>query len=82
MRSFKPLRYLLGFGVDGVLDVALADDPQVADDLDGGAPQHVVLVIIQRLTGSHDYGLSCVNSERVDVLHVTDLRLNHKRSCC
>ena len=36
---------LLGLGVQGVLDVALADDAQVADDLDGARPEHVVFSV-------------------------------------
>lgn len=76
--SAKSTSYLLRFWVDGVLNVALANYPQVPDNLDGGAPQHVVLVIVQRLTRSHDYRLPRVNSERVYVLHVTHLK--HKVS--
>ena len=36
---------LLRLGVEGVLDVALADDAQVADDLDGARPEHVVFSV-------------------------------------
>lgn len=67
--------YLLRFWVDRVLDVALANNPQVPDNLDGGAPQHVVLIIIQRLTRSHNYRLAGVNSQRVYVFHVTNLEI-------
>ena len=65
--------YLLGLRVEGVLDVALSHDAQMADDLDGGVPQHVVLVVVQRLARSHYDGLSRVNAQRVDVFHVTHL---------
>lgn len=81
--SAKSIIYLLRFWVDGVLNVALANDSQVPDNLDGGASQHVVLVIVQRLTRSHDYRLPGVNSERVNVLHVTDLGYKKiKLPCC
>lgn len=70
--------YLLRFWIDSILNVAFANNPQVTDNLDGGAPQHVVLIIIQRLTWSYDYRLACVNSKRVYVLHVTNLEI---RSC-
>lgn len=63
----------MGLGVEGVLDVALAHDAQVADDLDGGVAQHVVLVVVERLAGSHHDGFSRVDAQRVDVLHVAHL---------
>lgn len=54
--------YLLWLWVESVLYVAFPDNPQVSDDLDGSGPQHVVLDVGQRLTGSHHYGLTCVDT--------------------
>lgn len=66
-------RYLLGLRVQSVLDVTLAHDAQVSDDLDGGVPQHVVLMVVERLAGRHHDGLARVDSQGVDVLHVAHL---------
>jgi hypothetical protein len=41
------------------------------DDLDRGAPQHVVFLIRQGLRGSDDDGITRVRSKRIEVLHVT-----------
>ena len=45
-------------------------------DLDGGRPQHVVLVVGESLTRSNDDRLARVNAERIDVLHVTYLQVD------
>mmetsp|Transcript_53358 Transcript_53358/g.126154 ORF Transcript_53358/g.126154 Transcript_53358/m.126154 type:complete len:499 (-) Transcript_53358:1442-2938(-) len=58
--------------VQRVLDVALADDAQVADHLDGGSAEHVVLVVGERLRGRDDNRLAGVDAHRVEVLHVAD----------
>ncbi|ROV99906.1 hypothetical protein VMCG_06224 [Cytospora schulzeri] len=58
--------------LQGILDVALADDAQVANNLDGCGTEHVVLLVTQSLTGRNDNGVSSVDSERVEVLHVAD----------
>ncbi|KAI3491680.1 hypothetical protein L1887_43992 [Cichorium endivia] len=55
---------------EGVLDVALADDAEVADDLEGGGAQHVVVVVRHGLGGSDDDRVARVDAERVEVLHV------------
>lgn len=66
--------YLLRLRVEGVLDVTLSHDAQVSDDLDGSVPQHVVLIVVERLTGRHHDGLPSVDTQRVNVLHVTYLQ--------
>ena len=66
--------YLFRLRVEGVLDVTLSHDAQVSDDLDGGVPQHVVLVVVERLTGRHHNRLPSVDTQRVNVLHVTYLQ--------
>lgn len=52
----------------GPLDVALSNDAEVADDIDGGGPEHVVVGIRERLRRSDDNGVSRVDTERVEVL--------------
>ena len=59
-------------GLKAVLDVALADDTQVADDLDGSGAEHVVLLVAECLTGRDDDAVTSVDTERVEVLHVAD----------
>lgn len=63
----------MGLRVEGVLDVALAHNAQVADDLDGRVAQHVVLVVVERLAGRHHDGFSSVDAQGVNVLHVAHL---------
>lgn len=55
-----------------VLNVALADDTQMTNDLDGGRSEHVVLLVAQRLTGRNDDGIASVDAQGVEVLHVAN----------
>jgi hypothetical protein len=67
------VRWVTAFGrIEGELDVAAASDVEGADDLDGGRPEHLVLVVGQRLTRGHHDGVAGVDAHRVDVLHVAD----------
>lgn len=59
-------------GLEGVLDVALADDAEMADDFDGGGSEHVVLLVAEGLAGGDDNGVTGVDAEGVKVLHVAD----------
>ena len=61
---------VLRVGVERVLDVALADDAEVAHDLDRGRAQHVVLLVGERLRRRDDDRVAGVHAERVEVLHV------------
>ena len=53
------------------LDVTFSNHTNVPDDLDRGSPQHVVLVVAQCLTGSNNNGFSSVDSQWINILHVT-----------
>ena len=57
--------------VEGILHVTLADDADVAYNLDGQRTQLVVVGVAQRLTGCHDDALTRMDAQRVEVLHVT-----------
>ena len=57
-------------GVQRVLDVALSDDTEMANDLQSSGPQHVVLVVRQGLRGRDDDRVAGVRAEGVEVLHV------------
>ena len=59
-------------GVEGVLDVALADDAEVPDDVDGHGAEELHLLVVERLGGRHDDGLAGVDAHRVEVLHGAD----------
>ena len=59
-------------GMEGVLDIAFADDAQVADGLEGDLPQHVVFGVGQRLGRGDDDALARVDAHGVEVLHVAD----------
>mmetsp|Transcript_23845 Transcript_23845/g.35223 ORF Transcript_23845/g.35223 Transcript_23845/m.35223 type:complete len:228 (+) Transcript_23845:915-1598(+) len=55
-----------------VLNVALPDDTQVTNDPNGRLPQHVVLLVTQRLGRCHDHTVAGVDSQRIEILHVAD----------
>ncbi len=59
-------------GIEGVLDVALADDAEVADGLEGDGPEAVVLLVRQRLRRGDDDALPGVDAHGIEVLHVAD----------
>mmetsp|Transcript_11119 Transcript_11119/g.20610 ORF Transcript_11119/g.20610 Transcript_11119/m.20610 type:complete len:955 (+) Transcript_11119:141-3005(+) len=56
--------------VERVLDVALADDAQVPNHLDGGGPELEVLAVAQGLGRGHHDGVARVHPQRVEVFHV------------
>lgn len=49
---------LQGLRVQGILDVAFAYNAKVTDHFDGGLPEHVILLVGQRLAGCHYYGVT------------------------
>ena len=55
----------------GVLHVAASGNVQLADDVQGGGTEHLVLLVPQRLGGRHDDTVSCVHAYRVDIFHIT-----------
>lgn len=59
-------------GLESVLNIALSDDSEMADNLDGSGTKHVVLLVTQCLRGRNDNRVSGVDSERVKVLHVAN----------
>ena len=60
---------VIGLGVEGVLDVALAHDAQVADTPAAEGLQLLHLLLRQRTGGSHHDALAGVYAQRVEVLH-------------
>ena len=59
-------------GVECVLNVALADDPDVADDLDRQFSQFMVFGVRKGLRRGYDDALAGVDAQRVEVFHVAD----------
>jgi hypothetical protein len=59
-------------GLERVLDIALANDTQVTDDLNGSGTEHVVLLVRQSLGGSDHDTVTSVDTQRVEVLHVAN----------
>ncbi|KAI6760251.1 hypothetical protein HG531_013452 [Fusarium graminearum] len=57
-------------GLESVLDVTLANNTKMSDNLDGSTSEHVVLLVTQGLTGGNNDGVTGVNTKRVKVLHV------------
>lgn len=59
-------------GLEAVLDVALANNTQVAHNLDRSRAEHVVLFVAECLTGRNDDTVTSVHTKRVEVLHVAN----------
>jgi hypothetical protein len=59
---------LLRVGVERVLDVALSDDTEMTDDVDGGSTEHVVVGVGEGLGGGDDDGVTGVDTKRVEIL--------------
>ena len=59
-------------GVERELDVALADDAEVADRPDRDRAQQLVLRVVQRLRRRDDDRVAGVDPHRIEVLHVAD----------
>jgi len=57
-------------GIEGILDITLPDDTKMPNHLDRSASQHVVLVIIQGLTGGDDNRVTRMCSQGIKVFHV------------
>jgi hypothetical protein len=45
---------LAGDWIEGVLNVTLADDTEMTDDVDGRGPEHVVVLVRESLRRSDD----------------------------
>ena len=56
-------------GVERVLDIAFADDPDVADHLFGKFLQQGQFLVVQRTGRGHHNALAGVDSQRIEVLH-------------
>ena len=57
--------------VQSILYITAAGDAELGDDIERGGTEHLVLLIRQRLGRSHDDGVTCVDANRVEVLHIT-----------
>jgi hypothetical protein len=56
--------------LESVLDVALANNTKMSDNLDGSASKHVILLVAQGLTRRNYNGVTSVDAKRIEVLHV------------
>ena len=61
---------VLALRVEGVLDVTLAYDAEVADHGDGDAAQFVVFAVVEGLRRGDDDALPGVHAQRVEVFHI------------
>ena len=57
--------------IQGILYVTAAGDTELGDDVERGGTEHLVLLIRQGLGRSHDDGVTCVDADRIEVLHIT-----------
>ena len=58
--------------LQSVLDVTLTNDTEMANNLDSGGTEHVVLLVAQGLGRRNDNGVTSVDAKGVEVLHVAD----------
>ena len=63
---------IFGVGIEGILNVTLTNDADVADNLDGQCTQLVVLTVRQGLTGSYHDRLAGMDTEGIEILHVAN----------
>ncbi len=56
--------------MQGKLHIAAAGDIQFRDDVERRCPQHLVLLVAQRLRGRHNDAVTRVHPDRIDVFHV------------
>mmetsp|Transcript_14734 Transcript_14734/g.41039 ORF Transcript_14734/g.41039 Transcript_14734/m.41039 type:complete len:570 (-) Transcript_14734:1054-2763(-) len=60
------------FRMEGVLNVTFSDDTKMANSSDSSITKHVIFFIRQSLGWSHNHTISCVDSKRIEVFHVTN----------
>ncbi|KAH3675308.1 hypothetical protein OGATHE_001648 [Ogataea polymorpha] len=63
---------LVETNVVSVLDVALTNNAQMSDHVDGSGSEHVVVLVRKSLGRSNHDRVSGVDSQRIEILHVTD----------
>ena len=61
-----------GVWIERILNIAFADDSEVAYGPDCYGPQHLIFRIVQRLGRSDNYGVPGVDSHRINVFHVAN----------
>jgi len=71
MHCSTEVGYVQSIGLQGVLNVALSYHTEMTDNLDGGRSEHVVLLIRKGLRRGHDNRVTGVDTQRIEVLHVT-----------
>ena len=58
--------------VQGVLHIAAAGDPQLADNVEGGGTKHLVLLVPQCLGGGNHDTVAGVHAHGIDIFHITN----------
>ena len=59
-------------GVEGILRVAAAFDAEFADNAQGSASEHLILMVGQRLRRCNDDGVARMHAHGVEVFHIAD----------
>lgn len=55
--------------IQSVLNITLAHDTEMSNDIDGGGPKHVVITIREGLGRRNDDGIASMDTKRIEVLH-------------
>ena len=58
----------LGVRVQRVLDIALADDSEMPNDIHSRRPQHIVILIRQSLRRRNDDRVARMDAQRIEIL--------------
>ncbi len=54
------------------LDIARADDAKCFDDMDGSAPQHMEIFVVQSLAWCHHNRVTGMYADRIQVFHIAN----------
>jgi hypothetical protein len=54
--------------IQGILNIALANNTKMTNDIDGSRPEHVVVGVGERLGGCDHNRVSSVNAEWIEIL--------------
>ncbi|KAH3660696.1 hypothetical protein OGATHE_005028 [Ogataea polymorpha] len=63
---------ILPIGLQSILHITFSNNTKVTDNLDGSRSEHVVLLVRKRLRRSNHNRVSSVDSQWVEILHITD----------
>ena len=70
-RAYLDNAVLARSGIKCILDIALADHPEMTNDVDRRRPQHVIVLVRERLRRRDDDRIARMNTQGIKVLTIT-----------